>query len=127
MYVQYASNLQKYIVNINAFKITKYYWIEWKLFFLIWLSCVACGLIAPQPEIEPVTPALEAQSPNHCTANSPDCNFLNPFSVSVLFPYRLACIPLITKRWHSTHAQVRRRVCACAHSRDFHSRVRSTV
>ena len=57
-------------------------------FFFFWLSCVACGLIAPQPEIEPVPPALEAQSPNHCTAkNSPNFNFLNAFSVSVLFPY----------------------------------------
>ena len=28
----------------------------------------ACGVLAPQPGIEPVPPALEVQSPNHWTS-----------------------------------------------------------
>ena len=33
------------------------------LFF--WLCHVACGMLVPQPGIEPTPPAVEAQSPNH--------------------------------------------------------------
>ena len=33
------------------------------------LSCpVACGILVPQPGIEPASPALEVRSPNHWTA-----------------------------------------------------------
>ena len=28
----------------------------------------ACGILLPQPESEPVAPAVEVQSPNHWTA-----------------------------------------------------------
>ena len=34
-------------------------------FFLFGLHCMACGILVPQPGIEPVSPAVEAQSPNH--------------------------------------------------------------
>ena len=30
-------------------------------------GCVACGILVPRPGIEPVLPAVEAQSPNHWT------------------------------------------------------------
>ena len=33
-----------------------------------WLRHVACGILVPQPGIEPVPPAAEAQSPNRWTA-----------------------------------------------------------
>ena len=36
------------------------------LFF--WLCRLACGILVPQPGIEPVPPAVEAQSRNHWTA-----------------------------------------------------------
>ena len=29
---------------------------------------MACGILVPQPEVEPVPPAVEAQSLNHWTA-----------------------------------------------------------
>ena len=35
---------------------------------LFWGCCVACGILVPQPGIQPVPPAVEAWSPNHCTA-----------------------------------------------------------
>ena len=35
------------------------------VFFLFWLHCTACGILVPQPGIEPVSPAGETQSPNH--------------------------------------------------------------
>ena len=35
---------------------------------LFGLHCAACGILGPRPGIEPVSPAVEAGSPNHCTA-----------------------------------------------------------
>ena len=37
-------------------------------FFFFWPRLKACGILVPRPEIEPVHPAVEAPSPNHCTA-----------------------------------------------------------
>ena len=42
-----------------------------KFYFIIiifWSHCAAWGILVPQPGIEPVAPAVEAQSPNHWTA-----------------------------------------------------------
>ena len=36
--------------------------------FLFWPRCKACGILVPQPGIEPVPPAMEAPRPNHWTA-----------------------------------------------------------
>ena len=33
-----------------------------------WLHHVACGILVPQPGIEPVPSAVKAQNPNHWTA-----------------------------------------------------------
>ena len=38
------------------------------LLFYFWLHHTTCGILIPQPGIKPVSPALEAQSPNHWTA-----------------------------------------------------------
>ena len=35
---------------------------------LFWLRLSVCGILVPQPEIEPVPPVAEAQSLNHWTA-----------------------------------------------------------
>ena len=35
---------------------------------MFWPHSTACGILVPQPGIEPVPPALEAQSLNHWTA-----------------------------------------------------------
>ena len=37
-------------------------------YFLFWLSHTACGILVPQPGIEPRAPAVRAQSPHHWTA-----------------------------------------------------------
>ena len=37
-------------------------------FFFFFPGCTACGILVPQPGIEPVPPALEARSLNHWTA-----------------------------------------------------------
>ena len=37
------------------------------IFFSFWLCLVTCGILVPQPGIEPVPPALEPQSLNHWT------------------------------------------------------------
>ena len=34
----------------------------------IYIGCRACRILVPQPDIEPVPPAVDAQSPNHWTA-----------------------------------------------------------
>ena len=50
-------------------------------FFSFWPRCSACGILVPQPGIEPVPPAVEAQSLNHWTSREvPRQGFL-----SVLF------------------------------------------
>ena len=36
--------------------------------FFFWLHQRACKILVPRPGIEPVSPAVEAQSPNHWTA-----------------------------------------------------------
>ena len=38
------------------------------LFIIIICCAVACEILVPQPGIEPLPPAVEAQSPNHWTA-----------------------------------------------------------
>ena len=37
-------------------------------YFLGGLCSVGCGILVPQPEVETVPPAAEAQRPNHWTA-----------------------------------------------------------
>ena len=48
--------------------------------FVYWPCCMACGILASQPGIEPI-PAVEARIPNHWTARE--------FSKSLLFIYLL--------------------------------------
>ena len=33
-----------------------------KVFFLLWLHLVSCGILAPQPGLKPQTPAVEMQT-----------------------------------------------------------------
>ena len=37
-------------------------------FYLLATPCMACGILVPQPGIEPMSPAVETQSLNHWTA-----------------------------------------------------------
>ena len=50
------------------------------LFF--WLYHAACGILVPPPGIEPLVPAMEAQSTNHRTAGEiPKTPFLYPLHI----------------------------------------------
>ena len=42
--------------------------------FFFWLCHAVCGILVPQPEIEPAPPAVEAQSLNHWTAKEVPAN-----------------------------------------------------
>ena len=35
--------------------------------FIYWPHCTECGVLFPRPEIEPILPAVDAQSFNHWT------------------------------------------------------------
>ena len=41
------------------------YFLFFSFFFFFWLCHVACGILVPQPGIEPMPPAVEEQSLNH--------------------------------------------------------------
>ena len=46
-----------------------------------WSHLGACGMLVPQPWIEPTPPALEAWSLNHCTAREvPTLNIITSFT-----------------------------------------------
>ena len=54
------------------------------LFIYFWLRCVACGILVPQPGMEPGPPAVEARSPNHWTAREfPSTVYFYFFFVSI--------------------------------------------
>ena len=38
-----------------------------KILIFFWPCPTACGILVPQPGIEPMPPAVEAQCPNHWT------------------------------------------------------------
>ena len=48
--------------------------------FVFWPCCVARGILAPQPGIEPELPELEMQSLNHWTAREVPCGSFYPFN-----------------------------------------------
>ena len=48
--------------------------------FFFWLHHVACGILVPQPETEPMSPAVEVRSPQHWTTREVP---------QILFHYRL--------------------------------------
>ena len=41
---------------------------EARLNFFLWLCSMPCGILVPQPRIEPMSPAVETQNTNHRTA-----------------------------------------------------------
>ena len=47
------------------------------LFFSFWSCHATCRILVPQPGIKPTPPAVETQSPNHCTTREvPSLSFL---------------------------------------------------
>ena len=44
--------------------------------FFSWLRHVACGFLAPRPEMEPSSTVLDVQSLNHCTTKPSHFGFL---------------------------------------------------
>ena len=61
--------------------------------FNFWLHCAACGILVPQPGIEPVPPALEVQSLNYRSAKEVP---------SLLFLYSVLGIPYTSFKKYSS-------------------------
>lgn len=55
-----------YVSELNFFVIAQQYYIVWLHHVL--LMCVACRTPVRRPGMEPESPVVEAQSPNHWTA-----------------------------------------------------------
>ena len=62
---QILPTILSYLPTIN---ILVYILQNWGFFFFFWLSHMACGILVPQPGIEPGPSAVKAWSPNHWTA-----------------------------------------------------------
>ena len=58
-----------------------YMWI----FFFFWLHCMACGLLVPWSGMEPMSPAVEAQSLNHWTTRETPLFFFFPRWIALFF------------------------------------------
>ena len=55
------------------------------IFFIYFFGCGACGILVPQPGMEPMPPAVEAPNLNHWTAREvPPRDLLESFSVTSL-------------------------------------------
>ena len=54
--------------QIVSFSKINFYWTIVPFFFFFWPRCVACGILVPQPGIEPTPLVLEVWSLNHWIA-----------------------------------------------------------
>ena len=54
--------------------------------FVHWLRLAACGILVPQPGVEPTPPTMEAQVFNHQTAREAPYNWAEHFISDVLHP-----------------------------------------
>ena len=61
------------------------------LWGFFWLRYKACGMLVPQPGVEPAPPAVEAQSLNHWTTREvpPQGVFVD----KLLLPHKLSAMP----------------------------------
>ena len=81
-------------------------------FFLFWLCHVACGILVPWPETEPVPPAVEVHSLNHWTAREFPLLFSSSsFSVSGLMFKSLIHFEFIFLIWHEIGVQLHSSAC----------------
>ena len=63
-------------------------------FQFFWPSHMACGILVPQPGIKSMSPALEAQNPNHWTPGKSQHSFTEvPSSLDPPAPHTLAFLP----------------------------------
>ena len=66
-------------------------------YFFFWPHRVACGILVPQPGIEPMPPAVEGQGPNHWTAREVPQAFifaaylLKTFEAYIHFLFKCRC------------------------------------
>ena len=64
--------------------------------FIFGLSCAACRILVPRSGTKPLPPAMEAQSPNHCTAREAP---LTQFQHSFFHPLRRARPTELANYW----------------------------
>ena len=55
--------------------------------FFFFAMHAACGILVPWPGIEPVSPAVEALSPNHWTAEVPPMVILDQAFWENIYPF----------------------------------------
>ena len=82
--MHYFSALRK---NFNTLQSALLFLFFFKLIFIFWPFHLACGILVPQPEIEPSPPAVEALSLNHWTAR--EVPTISPFKCTILQKYSL--------------------------------------
>ena len=77
--------------------------------FIYWLHCTAYGILIPQPGIEPVSPTVEAWSPNHWTAREvprlpPLMLLILGFNLTLFYAHlTLPCWLIDSSPWLCTH------------------------
>ena len=82
------------------------------LSFYFWPSCVACGILAPQPGIEPVPPASGEQNRNHWTSRQvPNLCSFKPLH---LWSFITAAAGKPTQTWTSIFPPLEREGHHCA-------------
>ena len=62
------------ILHFYKLQVTDRYANPFFFFFSLWPRYMVCGILVPWQGIEPVPPAVEAQSPNHWTAREVPAN-----------------------------------------------------
>ena len=73
-----SRQLARRVIQSNLYKDVPFLFVCFGGVF--WPRCVACRILVPPPGMEPVPPAVEAQSPNHWTAREvPKDVALTPF------------------------------------------------
>ena len=79
-------------------------WIQMTFHFFIFCPChMACGILVPWPGIEPKSPALEVQSPNHWTTRKVSLILVEGRKLSLRVTYFYFVIVIIREKDHKTH------------------------
>ena len=74
-------------------------------FGFFWPCCAACGILVPQPGMEPAPSAVKSRGPNHWTAREFPVGF-----VSVFVIWQTVCTPYAQQRRRESRRQGTERV-----------------
>ena len=85
------------------FLVFVYFLAESKWPFIFCPCHMACGILVPWPGIEPESPALEVQSPNHWTTRKVSLILVEGRKLSLSVTYFYFVIVIIREKDHKTH------------------------